>query len=608
MKPASDWKGRIDVAIITVKTEEFEAVLDRFPKRETIDGIRHYEVDEVEALDGRRYSVAIARTLEQGQSEAQTVTEELIRDLEPRHIFLVGIAGGVPSPDYSLGDVVLASRVVAFLLSAIGPDGTTTNQITGGTMSREVRSTLANLTAWKKTRLKGWNSAESIGCDRPRVEVPLSKSDRRLYGPDDWRKDVIDSLARNHPASGREPKFLDGPAAAGNQLVKNVELVQKWQESARKLAQIDMELEGVWAAAQNHGIPLFSIRGVSDIIGFRREPEWTNYACHTAAAFAFHLIQAGVLPSIEPGPASPKPTPRDEPTGPAKATPTAVAAGPHEPTAEEPKEITSPTTGMVLVRVDAGDFDMGSGDDDTDAFDDEKPRHRVRITKPFYLGKYEVTLGQFRKFVGDAGYKTEGQRDGTGAFGWNVKKKEWAKAPKYSWRNPGFEQTDEHPVVCVSWNDAVAFCEWLGRKEGVTYRLPTEAEWEYACRAGSTTRYCFGDDAGKLGDFAWFDGNSGGTTHPVGEKPANNFGLYDMHGNVWEWCSDRYAADYYQHAPRVSLDPQGPSAETAPVRVYRGGGWFIVPRYCRSAARIRFGPANRYGDLGFRVARVQAGG
>ena len=168
--------------------------------------------------------------------------------------------------------------------------------------------------------------------------------------------------------------------------------------------------------------------------------------------------------------------------------------------------------GMKLTLVPAGEFMMGSGEsaeataafftktygehylDARGFFRDEHPQHRVRIAKPFYLGTYHVTRGQFRQFVADTRYKTDAEKgEEPGADGWDPDKKEYAFNEKYSWRNAGFEQTDEHPVVNVSWNDAVEFCKWLSKKESKTYRLPTEAEWEYACRAGTTTRYYSGD-------------------------------------------------------------------------------------------------------------------
>jgi formylglycine-generating enzyme required for sulfatase activity len=136
------------------------------------------------------------------------------------------------------------------------------------------------------------------------------------------------------------------------------------------------------------------------------------------------------------------------------------------------------------------------------------------------------------------------------------------------------------------------------------FRLPTEAQWEYACRAGSTTRYCFGDDDSELGEYAWYAANSGNTTHPVGEKKPNAWGLYDMHGNVWEWCQDWYDSGYYAKSP--TDDPTG--AATGSDRVYRGGSWGNPAGLCRSADRLGSGPGGRGSFLGFRASRVAASG
>ncbi|MGA2704486.1 MAG: formylglycine-generating enzyme family protein [Isosphaeraceae bacterium] len=284
-----------------------------------------------------------------------------------------------------------------------------------------------------------------------------------------------------------------------------------------------------------------------------------------------------------------------------------------------PQSITN-SIGMELVRIEPGEFLMGSPDSDLYAKADEKPPHRMRITRPFYLGKYEVTVGQFRRFVDDSGYQTEAEKDGKGGYGLNEAANRFEQAPRYTWREAGFEQTDLHPVVNVSWNDAVAFAEWLGKKEGKTYRLPTEAEWEYACRAGTTTRYWSGDDAETLAAVAnvadgtakakfpqWetisgFDGFV--YTAPVGKFRANAFGMYDMHGNVWEWCWDWYSADYYKEPPVD--DPRGPSQ--ASDRVVRGGSWYDDPRFVRSANRLWDAPGIRSGNLGFRVARPERPG
>ena len=187
--------------------------------------------------------------------------------------------------------------------------------------------------------------------------------------------------------------------------------------------------------------------------------------------------------------------------------------------------------------------------------------------------------------------------------------------PQVQLANPGFAQTDDHPVVNVTWNDAVAFCQWLGRKEGKTYRLPTEAQWEYACRAGTATRYSSGDDPKLLARVAniqdaagrdqfphvqeIFIPKNGKFTLPVGTLAPNKFGLYDMHGNVWQWCSDWYGKDYYAKSPLD--DPTGP--ETGIRRVRRGGGWNSFPLYVRASFRNWNVPESRCVNLGFRVLR-----
>ena len=253
---------------------------------------------------------------------------------------------------------------------------------------------------------------------------------------------------------------------------------------------------------------------------------------------------------------------------------------------------------MKLVLIPPGEFLMGSPGDDKDATDEEKPQHRVRIERPFYAGATEVTRSQFRRFVEEKGYKTEVEKDGKGGWSWDAAK-QWVQDPRFTWRTPGFDQTEDHPVVIVTSNDASAFCDWLSRREGRTYRLLTEAEWEYACRAGTTTRFSFGDDESALEQYAWCAANSGNHTHPVAQKKPNAFGLYDMHGNVWERCSDGYDAAYYRRSPEV--DP--PGSPQAAQRVTRGGGWFDHPRYRRSACRGSNPPGSQNFNMGFRVAR-----
>lgn len=215
----------------------------------------------------------------------------------------------------------------------------------------------------------------------------------------------------------------------------------------------------------------------------------------------------------------------------------------------------------------------------------------------FYLGKHEVTRGQFAAFANATGHKTDAERVGKS---WGRRADgSWGDIPGASWRDTVvFQQTDEHPVVYVSWNDAKAFCDWATQKTRREVRLPTEAEWEYACRAGSTTRWNHGDDEQHLGEYAWFGDNSGQATHPVGQKKPNAWGSYDMHGNVREWVADWYDAGYYASSPRE--DPPGPAGGND--RLLRGGVWSDGRNPCRSAARIFKHPSVRISDIGSRAA------
>jgi sulfatase modifying factor 1 len=286
--------------------------------------------------------------------------------------------------------------------------------------------------------------------------------------------------------------------------------------------------------------------------------------------------------------------------------------------------------GMEFVEIPAGDFLMGSSEDGEEItrafaghgrtpeeFADELPRHRVRITKPFLLGRHEVTVGDFRRFVEATGYRTEPERDGAGAWGYDPEAGRCVGSDRrFSWRDPGFPQTPRHPVLNVTWNDAVAFCEWLSKLEGRPCRLPTEAEWEYACRGGSTGRFAFGDDPSSLAKVARTLDPAGRNlrlhvqdvpieaagplpfTVPAGSYAANAFGLHDMHGNVWEWVADWYGEDTYGRG--ATDDPAGPDRGIR--RVRRGGGWNSFPLWARSSFRDWKEPDGRCVNLGFRVA------
>ena len=231
---------------------------------------------------------------------------------------------------------------------------------------------------------------------------------------------------------------------------------------------------------------------------------------------------------------------------------------------------------MDFVWIEPGEFLMGSPTSEAGRGNDET-QHRVTLTKGFYLGTYEVTQGQWKAVMGTTPWRAE----------------------DYVRSNPN------HPAVYVSWNDAQEFINKLNAAAGNSiYRLPTEAEWEYAARAGRTTRWSFGDDEGQLGNYAWYRENAWDagkySGQPVGSKLPNPWGLYDMHGNVYEWCQDFY--DTY--ATNDQIDPQGPSAGS--YRVFRGGGFNAYAQYVRSAYRYSFNfPGIRYYSIGFRLLRTE---
>lgn len=234
---------------------------------------------------------------------------------------------------------------------------------------------------------------------------------------------------------------------------------------------------------------------------------------------------------------------------------------------EIPKTFTSPSTGMEFVLIPAGKFVMGSPSGEEGRYNDEGPVHEVTINNSFYMGKYPVTQKQWNKVMGN---------------------------------NPSDFKGEDRPVESVSWEDVQEFVKKLNEKEGANkYRLPSEAEWEYACRAGKQTRYSFGDDESKLNEYAWYNENSGYETHPVGKKKPNSWELYDMQGNVWEWVQDKWH-DNYEGAPS---DGSVWEDEVGSFLVFRGGSWSVNAGNCLSASRGGDNPRGRDDDLGFRLLR-----
>jgi formylglycine-generating enzyme required for sulfatase activity len=301
--------------------------------------------------------------------------------------------------------------------------------------------------------------------------------------------------------------------------------------------------------------------------------------------------------------APPPPTPAEQtaaPSAPAEAAakPPAESASREKPPVSLPGKRLNNSIGMQFVLIPAGEFWMGSTQEEIDwalneaqALNDagilaripgEAPRHRVKITRPFYMSVYEVTQSQFEQVL-------KSDRSST------APDDEESKEPTSS-------DAGRLGVRKVSWNAAARFCKTLSLLPGERavqreYRLPTEAEWEYAARAGSTTKWSFGDVPAAMEDHGWFKSNAGGRRHPVGQKAPNAWGLYDMHGNMWEWCSDWYDGKYYRDSP--ASDPTGPASGST--RVLRGGAWDASEMLCRSAYRSFDSPRHLSPRIGFRV-------
>ncbi|MEO0836194.1 MAG: formylglycine-generating enzyme family protein [Cyanobacteria bacterium J06642_3] len=219
---------------------------------------------------------------------------------------------------------------------------------------------------------------------------------------------------------------------------------------------------------------------------------------------------------------------------------------------------------LEMIAIPGGKFLMGSPTGE--GRNDEKPQHKVSVP-PFFLGKYPITQAQYQQIMGN---------------------------------NPSRFQEDNRPVETVSWDDAAEFCQKLSKQTGTEYRLPTEAEWEYACRAGTSTKYYFGNYEDQLKEYAWYSQNSSNKTHPVGEKKPNQWGLFDLHGNVWEWCQDDWHGNY-KDAP---TNGSARVLENKNAKVIRGVSWYVNPRFCRSAIRDDDPRENRIDDIGFRIVCI----
>jgi nucleoside phosphorylase len=286
--------GQIDFGIITIRADEFRAVIDQFQPKWLVKGERHYRIAAFSTSTGFEYSAAIIRTPEQGENSAQQAANDLINELNPTCLVLIGIGGAKPEDDFTLGDVVVATRLHALTVRAALPDGTVEYTDMGGPIHPIVQSAISDLEAAQE-ELGDWYSERRIGQPRPAVEL----TDANFQGDEAWNKKVRESLEPifGSPEQNRQPRAIAGAIAAANVLVKDSALLETWLRTNRDLMAVEMELPGVYAAARSSKghLPILAIRGISDVIGFKRDGRWTAYACRSAASFARAFLAAGML-------------------------------------------------------------------------------------------------------------------------------------------------------------------------------------------------------------------------------------------------------------------------------------------------------------------------
>lgn len=314
-------KGHVDFAVITIRPDEYKAVLARIPNSRIVTkGRCLYQYGTIWNVDNVPVNIAVVRTPGQGHGPAQQVANNILSELEPKWLVLAGIAGAFPNDDFSLGDVVLASRIVDFAVQAAVHGGTTEYATGGGPVHRDVQNLLAMIPSQEST-LGDWNTAGMRGLNKPALAIPESDADERIYGGVNYKSEILKSIKR-HFATSRSPKFHDACLATSNTLVKDAALVTQFKQAARHVELVEMEAGDVFLACHDYQIPLLCIRGISDVVGFKRDADWTEFACNTAAAFFVAAVERLPLaawgPTLEPReklePEEPEP---DDPTPPA---------------------------------------------------------------------------------------------------------------------------------------------------------------------------------------------------------------------------------------------------------------------------------------------------
>jgi nucleoside phosphorylase len=281
------FRRKVDFGIVTIREDEAEAVLERFPKMTVVEGRRRYRIRRLPLPDGSSYIIAALRCFEQGNTDALSAARDLLEDLDPAWILVVGIAGAVPSRDLTLGDVIVSTRIVDFSVEAVIKDQSREYALGGGPLHPDAAALAGDVRAMVVDGdLEGWNSAESLRLPPP----PVDLAPANFYGDDDWQRSVRDAL--EHRFSGgveRKSRVVAGAIASSDRLVKDAEILGVWLKIARQVQAVEMESAGVYKAA--HGrVPFLAIRGISDVVGFRRHPDWTAYACESAAAFMRALL------------------------------------------------------------------------------------------------------------------------------------------------------------------------------------------------------------------------------------------------------------------------------------------------------------------------------
>jgi nucleoside phosphorylase len=547
-------KGQVDFGILTIREDEFRAFLRRFPDKlgdGRAQGRRIYNLRSLALPRGGAYTLAIVRCVEQGNGEALAMARDLLEDLAPRWLLVVGIAGAMPSSEITLGDVVVSTRILDFSVEALLEGGAFEHAVTGGPVHHDAAALAANLPALDD-ELGAWSSPDALGTPRP----PVDLAPGNFYGDEAWQKKVRESLDLHFGTTPRAPRFSAGALASSDRLVKDTHRAKAWLLAARQILAVEMESGGVHRATYGRDVPFLAIRGLSDVVGFRRDPAWTQFACDVAAAFvrAFLLTKPIALCSTErdPSGADPALVPEARATRLSRAT---LRSNGSSPGLSEDRSISpegprssrertrSPRAALRwglasalaaalgvawLSRQPTGETtaapDGGTDAAIVDAFVEVRTPEptpgrcpddmasigsgRARVC----IDRYEVTVKRYADYVNDTGHPWPGTP--------SVEDNDDRPPRCNSTANPARAQ---HPVNCVTFADADGFCRWDKKA------LPTREEWRLA--GGRTMP--------GIDDICWSAREMQSGTCTVGRFGGTPEGVFDLYGNVWEIVADR---------------------------------------------------------------------